>query len=206
MQITINQHYVPRFYMKFFSNIINANSKREKVLISFYQFKDDLYRKDVPTNSICSEDYFYDKDGSIENALANKEGIWGTALRNANDNTYTLADLENIREFVIYQIIRTKAMLSHNRSMATNMMKCVIKKKFGDVANEDELNEFLSNKIQNEITPELGLSIAQEMIPVISDLKMKIITNETQMRFISSDAPVIIINPLGIYSAGLSFV
>mgnify|MGYP005761151593 FL=1 len=73
MQITKNQHYVPRFYMKHFSAIVNVGTRKEKALISFYQFKDNLFKDSVPTASICSEDYFYDEDGTIENKLAEKE-------------------------------------------------------------------------------------------------------------------------------------
>lgn len=40
MKITVNQHYIPRFYMKYFGNIKNMGTKKEKALISFYQFKD----------------------------------------------------------------------------------------------------------------------------------------------------------------------
>ena len=83
MQITVNQHYVPRFYMKHFANIINAGTKKEKVLISFYQFKDNLLKNNIPTRSVCSEDYFYDQDGKIENALADMETKWSMALRNS---------------------------------------------------------------------------------------------------------------------------
>ena len=99
MQITINQHYVPRFYMKYFANIKNA-----------------------PISSICSEDYFYDQDGRIENALAVLETMWNKALKNAIDDNLTADDIESIKEFVLHQIVRTKAMLSHNREMATTMM------------------------------------------------------------------------------------
>ncbi|MGN0181406.1 MAG: DUF4238 domain-containing protein [Candidatus Ornithomonoglobus sp.] len=206
MQITVNQHYVPRFYMKHFANVKNEGTKKEKVLISFYQFKDNMLKKNIPTSSICSEDYFYDQDGKIENALADMETRWSKALKNAIDENFALDDIESIREFVIYQISRTKAMLSHNREMVTTMMKGVLKQQFGDVADEDVVKELLENKIQNEITPEFGLSIVKETIPTIRDLEMKIITNESEVGFITSDVPVIIINPLGIYSAGLGSV
>lgn len=206
MEITVNQHYVPRFYMKHFANIKNAGTKKEKVLISFYQFKDNLLKKNIPTSSICSEDYFYDQDGRIENTLADMETRWSKALKNAIDDNFIIDDIESIREFVIYQISRTKAMLSHNREMATSMMKGVLKQQFGDIDDEEVVNELLENKIQNEITPELGLSMVKEIIPTIRDLKMKVITNEAEMRFITSDVPVIIINPLGIHSAGLCSV
>ena len=206
MQNTINQHYVPRFYMKHFANIKNENTKQEKDLISFYQFKDNMLKENIPTKSICSKNYFYDQDNKIEKTLADMETKWSKALNNAIDENYTIDDIESIREFVVYQISRTKAMLSHNREMATTIMKGIIKQQFGDMVDKDVGKEYLENKIQNEITPEFGMSIVKEIIPTIRDLEMKIITNEAEMRFITSDAPVIILNPLGIHSAGLGSV
>lgn len=206
MQITVNQHYVPRFYMKHFANIKNIGTKKEKVLISFYQFKDNMLKENIPTNSICSEDYFYDQNGKIENTLADMETTWSKALKNAIDENCTIDDIESIREFVIYQICRTKAMLSHNREMATTMMRGILRQRFKDIANEDVVNVLLKDKIQNVITPEFGLRIVKDLILTIRDLEMKIITNESKMRFITSDVPVIIINPLGIKSAGLGSV
>ena len=82
-----------------------------------------MLKKNIPTSSVCSEDYFYDQDSKIENALAKMETMWSKALKNAIDDSCTIDDIESIREFVIYQISRTKAMLSHNREMATSMMK-----------------------------------------------------------------------------------
>ena len=206
MQITVNQHDVPRFYMKNFSNVKNAGTKKEKVLISFFQFKDNLLKKDIPTSSICSEDYFYDQDGGIEKPLADMETKWSKAIKNAIDDKFNKDDIESIREFVIYQICRTKAMLSHNREMVNSMIKWILKQEIGVIANEEGVKELIENKIQNEITPELGLSSVKEIIPTISDLKMQVITNETEMKLITSDVPIIIINPLVIYRAGLRSV
>ena len=50
-QTTINQHYVPRFYMKNFSEVKNEETNKEKALISFYQFDKMIYIE--PTTSIC---------------------------------------------------------------------------------------------------------------------------------------------------------
>ena len=206
MQITVNQHYVPRFYMKNFSNVKNAGTKKEKVLISFFQFKDNLFKKDIPTSSICSEDYFYDQDGGIEKPLADMETKWNKAIKNAIDDKFNKDDIESIREFVIYQICRTKAMLSHNRKMINSMIKFILKQQIEGIANEEGVNELIENKIQNEITPKFGLSSVKEIIPTISDLKMQVITNETEMRLITSDVPIIIINPLALHRAGLQSI
>lgn len=206
MQITVNQHYVPRFYMKHFANVKNIEQDNEKALISFYQFKDNMLKENIPTKTVCSEDFFYDRDGRIEKSLANKENKWSRAIQNALDSQITMDDEESIREFVVYQICRTKAMLDHNREMVTSIMQGTLNQKFGDMANEEDIKKHLENKIQNEITPEFCLSIVKEIIPVIRDLNMKIITNETEVKFITSDVPVIIMNPLGIDNAGLDMI
>lgn len=101
--------------MKHFANIKNAGTPKEKVFISFYQFKGNLIKENIPTSSICSEDYFYDREGKIEDALSNMETRWGKAINHAINGSFTEEDIEIIREFVVYQIGRTKAMLAHNK-------------------------------------------------------------------------------------------
>ena len=80
-QTTINQHYVPRFYMKNFSEVKNEETNKEKALISFYQFDKMIYIEKIPTKSICCEKYFYDEDGHIENKLTEKESIWSKSIK-----------------------------------------------------------------------------------------------------------------------------
>ena len=198
-----NQHYVSRFYMKHFANIKNAGTPKEKVFISFYQFKGNLIKENIPTSSICSEDYFYDREGKIEDALSNMETRWGKAINHAINGSFTEEDIEIIREFVVYQIGRTKAMLAHNKEMAVNMMKYIITQKFGSITDEDAIKNLIENKVQNGITSAGGLSIAKEAVATIHDLKMKVVTNKTETRLITSDVPIIIINPVNSNCAGL---
>ncbi len=87
--------------MKPFSVIKNEGSKKEKVLISFYQFKDNMAKNNVPTNSVCSEDFFYDEDGKIENQLAEKEGKWASAIKKINcGDTLTASEISDILNLV----------------------------------------------------------------------------------------------------------
>ena len=124
MPLTVNQHYVPRFYLKPFCKVITPNTKKEKCFISFYQFKDELMKEGIPTTSICSEDYFYDEDGSIENALAVKESKeWSVAFKKIiHEEELEERDFNYIREFTLYQISRTKAMLIHSQEMAATIL------------------------------------------------------------------------------------
>lgn len=203
MQITKNQHYVPRFYMKPFSIIKNEGSKKEKVLISFYQFKDNMAKNNVPTNSVCSEDFFYDEDGKIENQLAEKEGKWASAIKKINcGDTLTASEISDIREFTIYQISRTKAMLDHNQDMATTMLTDTLYNQ-NSTLDKSIIKEIVEKKVEKEITPQLALNLVKDILPLITDLEIGILENKTEVSFFTSDVPVIIINSLSIHRAGL---
>ena len=205
-QVTINQHYVPRFYMNPFSTIINEGTRKEKALISFYQFKNMICRDNVPTKSICSEDYFYDKDGHVENKLAEKETLWNKAITKVN-NDETLSELEinTIREFVVFQIIRTKAMTEHFQEVATTIMTDSVSNGHCEL-DKNIIRENVKKKVEKDITPEFGLDLAKDTIHVISDLDIAIINNKTEIPFITSDVPIIVINPLGISRAGFNTI
>lgn len=203
MQITKNQHYVPRFYMKPFSMIKNEGTKKEKVLISFYQFKGNLFRDNIPTSSVCSEDFFYDEDGKVENKLAEEENKWGSTILKINrGEVLTANDIKNIREFTAYQISRTKAMLAHNQDMVTTILTDVLYNRNSDL-NKSVINEMVEKKVESEITSEYNLDFVNDILSTIDDLKMIILENKTDIAFFTSDVPVIIVNPLGIHRAGL---
>lgn len=109
--------------MKPFSNIKNAGAKNEKVLISFYQFDNNILRDNVPTSSICSEDFFYDNDGSVEKMLAQKESKWSETIKKVLDSSKVdEKDYYYIKEFVLYQITRSKVMKNHTQDMAENIL------------------------------------------------------------------------------------
>lgn len=89
-KLTEDQHYVPRFYMKQFSNVVNIGKKNEKAFISFYQFKDHLVKSEIPTKSVASEKFFYDKDGNVERWLALKESKWSQFIAQINKDEHAI--------------------------------------------------------------------------------------------------------------------
>ena len=56
IQLTEDQHYVPRFYIKLFS-LIKQTKKKEKGFASFYRFSDGLEKRSVPIESICYKNF-----------------------------------------------------------------------------------------------------------------------------------------------------
>lgn len=204
MQVTKNQHYVPRFYMKNFSEIVFPNSKKEKSFISFYQFDGDIKRESVPTTSICSEDFFYGEDGVTENELSKKESVWSYALNKvAQDKPLLCEDIESIREFTMYQMIRTKAILSHTQNMAEVFMTDYLDK-CTEIMPKETVRQMVKEKVKEKISPNIDLAI--ELLPEIGDLEIAIVNNLTEVEFITSDVPVVITNPVTFNHIGIATV
>ena len=71
------QHYVPKFYLKYFAD---DNNK-----FFAYDFKSQSLLPDkVFYESQCHKKYFYGEDGILENQLSQKEGEWATACKKNN--------------------------------------------------------------------------------------------------------------------------
>lgn len=203
-QTTINQHYVPRFYMKNFSEVKNEETNKEKALISFYQFDKMIYIEKIPTKSICCEKYFYDEDGHIENKLTEKESIWSKSIAKAKDNkNISKLDMNNILEFFVYQIIRTKAQLKHSQKLIS-MLKSELMSECYQEIDKSVIRENVEKEVKDDVKPEDVLSIADRLIIENSDLDVIIINNKTNIPFITSDVPVIYINPIEADNTGLS--
>lgn len=71
-QKTINQHYIPRFYMRNFSTI-KGKGKKEKVLTNFYKFDKNTIGSNIPTKSICFKKNFYVENGILEKTFKKRK-------------------------------------------------------------------------------------------------------------------------------------
>lgn len=63
-KITKNQHFVPQFLLK------NFTSQSE--VVNIYDSVRNILRPPTSVNRVLAENYFYDKDNSVENFLADK--------------------------------------------------------------------------------------------------------------------------------------
>ncbi|MGL5717988.1 MAG: DUF4238 domain-containing protein [Paraclostridium sp.] len=206
-QITVNQHYVPRCYMKNFSTI-KGNGKKEKQLITFYQFEGELLKENIPTESICYEKYFYGEDGKIEKDFSEKEAKWSRVIKDIiSAATYNLDknQEEEIKEFAIFQYNRTLAMHNHSKNTMVEFMESIIPKNI----SEDEvkrLKEEINEKIENESSVLDLIDICEGAIESIDDLNISLIKFNTEEKLITSDMPIIMINPFSPSQVGIAMI
>jgi len=191
-----NQHYVPQFYFRFFSDDgkrIGVLNRKNGKLIEF-----------APIKGQASKSYFYG-DANIEQALSEIEGHFCSALR----------DLKKRRSFEGYGhddyfLLLQNLMLQRSRTMSSrknreefNNLITKLQLEVG-INNDDSLDEDKKEELRQglefvEANPQahqgLEMVTAIELAAHLGDLESHMLINKTNRPFIFGDAPVIFTNP-----------
>lgn len=204
MPVNKNQHYVPQFYQRRFSD----DGKN----IGVYLVDQQKSIPSAPIKSQASADYFYtndtDKPDNVEKAFSGIEGIGKEIMQKLDANPRTPLSKEesfSLYAFTILQLGRTLSPVQDTREMANMMLRRVLKFVTEISKNSDspELADFrdMSDDVIDSITlteeaaKKLALGSYLQMLPLCIDLKSKVLINETPVPFITSDNPVCLYNP-----------
>jgi hypothetical protein len=189
------QHYVPKTYLKHFSN---------GKVFSVLNVDNDMIYEDVSYASQCYENYFYGNNLVWEKRLNSMEKQWGMVLdkicrgENIDDNDKTL-----LKQFSIYQYNRTVAREQFNiTSYIENLRetaKVILQR--NEISDED-FGDFLEQKAKEITSPEKSLEMVESLEELINDLEVIVIDCISETKLISSDAPVICINPFEPHGVG----
>lgn len=177
------QHYVPRFYLKYFSHEINRDS------ISMYNIRTGRFVRYTNVGSQACENYFYGETLELERELAKVEAKAATIISDikkfrrlprSNSEEYI-----NLMFFIFIQIVRTKYIAEEVNESANKF--------FHNVFSHDERLKNVLEKfeIYNEKPSVFALSTMVTHFPILLDLDYKLIINVTQHHFITSDNPTV---------------
>jgi len=178
-----SQHYVPRFYLKYFSNTKDGKT------ISLFNIEKEIF---VPSASIkhqaCSPN-FYDKDRVVENNLSKIEGVLAKII---SEILYSKKLPIQYSEkhlllliFIISMCSRTKYSAEETNEIIDKTFKIIFKE---HPKVKDILQDY---KIGIKYPATYSLGIALQIVPIASDLEFKLLFNKTNVPFITSDNPVI---------------
>jgi len=177
------QHYVPGFYLKYFSN--NGDGKS----IGVWNLKAGKFIRYGSLENQAFENYFYGKDLEIEKMFADLEAQVSAILERAIKDRYLpknpSEDYLNLILFILFQMNRTKYASELVNEMADKMFKTVYRH---DKRVKDILDK-VSIKSENPVL--FALKVAANGFPLLFDLKCKLIINKTENSFIVSDNPVV---------------
>lgn len=192
---TKNQHYVPQFYQRNFSN--------DGKTIGAYVISSNKNISKAPIKNQSSGNYFYSENMEIEHSLGDIEGAAKNVIDKIVANpkaTLSIQDGGTLFVFTMMQEGRTLARVNLIQEHTDSILRSVVKKYFEvlrsngeDPAFEDVTKEELDNCVFSLSQPGvLALGTQAQLIETCADLKYKILINRTALPFITSDNPAAI--------------
>ncbi|MCC9064812.1 DUF4238 domain-containing protein [Flavobacterium piscisymbiosum] len=188
-QIPKNHHFVPQFFQRFFSNENNGKT------IGMFNTQLNLFKSNVPISSQLSSDYFYGKDGNLENWLSKLETDSSPIFRemwkkeklpivqspgHSKMLHFMVAlDLRNPIHFKILNNLEQKLPTTKSKISEGNVPTDMVSGLKEYQTYQGKLNSLKSSEI-----------LASDLL----DLKYKLIRNTTSNPFIISDNPLILYN------------
>ncbi len=182
------QHYVPRVYLKNFSNF---NGKEHYIWV-FDKETGNIFQTNI--KNIAFEEEFYDKisdEQTIEKTLRDIESKFDIAVKKLisikDINKLSIEERDILSEFIAYQMIRTK----ETRKMLKDASEQFFEK-YGDKLAPN-LKEQVINSTKKEHLRKMHTGLIGDMEEFkqrIKNLKWILLINKTKFPFWTSDNPV----------------
>lgn len=186
-----NQHYVPQFYLRNFSeddkniNIINLGR---------------LEYFNGPISKQCAKPNFYSENKEIETAFSKLEDKVAIVIKKIIDNKSFLINIQEYTElisFILWQSGRTNK-AGQDTLKGINDIFDYLKPDLATMKEAKELGLTLDsfNKVKISFKkPALETSYrALSSTPLLFDMQLVILINESKVEFITSDSPTVLFN------------
>ena len=177
-----NQHYVPKFYLRNFSD--------EGRNISLYNFNNDRF---IPTASIknqaCSN-FFYGEDEIIEKYFSIIEGAASKHIKEILENKV----LPKYHSKPYFHLLMFMMTLGLRTPKAIDDMNEHLNKSLELFAQYDKrLSLFKDGEYRIELTDPVvsQIDLLEKNFHYVTDLRIKVIVNRTSLPFITSDSPIV---------------
>lgn len=181
------QHYVPKLLLRYFA------CDAKKSLINVFNANTNFYRSSCPLKTQAQEDYFYGKDGVIEDGLGKIETTAAPIISKIVEEKILpkrgTKDHEDLFLFTMLLEGRTKNNAEHLNEMVDKMFQEIKK---SDSRFKKKKYEDLHLQLENAAA--FGLSVLAEKVFIAYDLELALLVNQTEKGFITSDHPAVSYN------------
>ena len=184
-----NQHYVPQLYLRNFSD----NGKQ----ISLYLIPSNIFLKSKANiKDEASDKYFYGKDSFIDNQLQKIESQINRVIKNLVENNQ-LPIWDSFEHFLILQFVLTLHSRNpymkegHNKRYESSFKTFFSKHPAIDKGVKETLDLF---EVTDKNASQISVSLSLHSLPLIFDLKFKLLDNKTDLAFWTSDNPSVLYN------------
>lgn len=179
---TKKHHYVPRFYLKYFSSKPNR--------INIYNIPQRLFIEDAGLKDQCYKNKFYGDEYNLENLFGSLESYNANIFQNIICNERLplnkTAEYANLLTFIATQLLRT----AKSAEKINTHIDSLTKKLFEDDPAFQEMHlEKYKIGIKDPIF--FSLSFTPLMIFGLSDLAFHLVFSGNHRFFITSDSPIV---------------
>jgi Protein of unknown function (DUF4238) len=171
-----NQHFVPRCLLKTFTH------QGEGRAINLYNIRRDRLIERAPVKGQCAKNYLYGKDRKIEQSLAQIEGPFNSLRARVVEGSNDPADLQDLTFFAYLQLRRTEMAVQRLKESYELMAAGVLE---GDHAARPPSDHSLIME---------SLLFCLHTRQDITDLKVRIVENRTDVDFVICDDPSVFMN------------
>lgn len=172
-----NQHFVPRCYLKAFSN------NGEGLALNLYNIDRRRLIQNAPLKTQCSKDYFYGEDRKLENAMQFTEGTYGGIIKETLSPGYKFTERHK-------QFLKLFWLLQYLRTESASLRQVQI---------FEDINSTVGG-MPDEFVPSIKEAMLHSMrifatkMDIVSDLKACLVKNKSKVCFVTSDDPAIMAN------------
>jgi hypothetical protein len=172
-----NQHFVPRVYLRSFTDGDCGKT------INLYNLDRASAITGAAVKGQCAGDYFYGADLVIERWLQQIEGAYGSLLKRVIVPSYqiTADDAHALRRFWFVQYLRTSA--------AAQRLVLMMDQMDVDVGGLPE-----AYRLDIKEAVQFAMRTANSEAKTVDDLEVRLLRNRTKIPFITSDNPAVMTN------------
>jgi hypothetical protein len=191
---TVKHHTVPQFLLRQFA----LNECCDAV--AMYRIPASEFVPRVGVGGVANQRYFYGTQ-AVENANGEFEGRAAPIIKSitgrADERAASAVPLygsdghENLLEFATLQAFRTPAAAGEAAKRTDNLMKGIISRAPSGAPFRDRLDDF---QFVYDNTPSVTASHALTVLPVLRDLRYKVLRTAPDRPFILSDHPAVMYN------------
>lgn len=178
-----NHHFVPRFYLRYFSNHSDGKS------IGVWNIQKALFIRHASLRDQACAEYFYGKDSSIEDSLGQMEGVAANVLNNMTLTQTLPSERSEERKMLLIYLV---SQAERTQSAADLLNESIDKFIHTTYKDDKRVKDSLPNvRLGVENAALHVLSMIPRILPATTDLGMKLLVNLTDHEFLTSDHPVI---------------
>lgn len=184
-------HYIPRFYLKRFSN------NNEGKFIGLYNHTNSKFVQEAPLRHQAYENFLYGEDDEIENALADMEGKVAKLFHYWTEEKLLYPPppetngFKLLKQFILYQAFRIPKSGDNITESINQGLKTFVKE-----FKPDLWESIKECRLEHKNPVLLMLLQAIEHQSLLDFLDCKFLVNLSPLSFITSDAPVVFYNQL----------